>query len=82
MTEFMQPINPMRIITSTEERIFTCPVFAIAISNNHDVEYLTINGSFYNKGSMMFAEQLIEGKWTRLEYIERFKPETAGHKVI
>lgn len=73
MTEFHQPINPIRIITSTEERIFTCPVFAIAISNSHNVEYLTINGSFYNKDSMMFAEQLIDGKWTRLEYIERFK---------
>ena len=73
MTEFMQPIHPMRIITSTEERIFTYPVFAIAISNNIDVEYLTINGSFYNKGSMMFAEQLVNGTWTRLEVIERFK---------
>jgi hypothetical protein len=58
MTEFHQPINPMRIISSTDETIFTHPVFAIAISNDHDVEYLTINGSFYNKGSMMFAEQL------------------------
>ena len=75
MTEFHQPINPMRIITATEERIFTYPVFAIAISNGHDVEYLTINGSFYDKGSIMFAEQLIDGKWTRLEYIERFKPQ-------
>ena len=74
-TEFHQPINPMRIISSTDETIFTHPVFAIAISNSHDVEYLTINGSFYNKGSMMFAEQFINGKWTRLEYIERFKSE-------
>ena len=74
-TEFHQPNNPMRVITGDDEYTFIVPVFAIAISNSHDVEYLTINGSFYNKGSMMFAEQLIDGKWTRLEYIERFKPE-------
>ena len=74
-TEFHQPINPMRIFVGSKEFTFATPVFAIAISNGHDVEYLTINGSFYNKGSMMFDEQLIDGKWTRLEYIERFKPE-------
>lgn len=75
MTEFMQPINPIRIVTATDDTIFTYPVFAIAISNAHDFEYLTINGSFYDKGSIMFAEQLIDGKWTRLEYIKRYKPE-------
>lgn len=70
-TEFMQPIHPLRIIELTEETIFTHPVFAIAISNSHDVEYLTINGSFYNKSSINFVEQFIDGKWTRLEYLER-----------
>ena len=67
-TEFMQPINPVRIITTGENSVFTHPVFAIAISNDHHVEYLTVNGSFYQNGTILFAEQFIDGKWTRLEY--------------
>ena len=67
MTEFHQPINPMRIISSTDETIFTHPVFAIAISNNHDVEYLTINGQFFTPDRIKFAEVNINGAWCRLE---------------
>ena len=74
-TEFQQPVYPMRITRENEGSIFTHPVFAIAISNSHDVEYLTINGSFYNKGSILFAEQLVNGEWTRLKCIERWNPE-------
>ena len=76
MTEFVQPINPIRIVRENEGSIFTHPVFAIAISNGHDVEYLTINGAFYGRGSILFAEQLLNGEWTRLKCIERLKPET------
>ena len=72
-TEFHQPINPIRIITGSDENIFTSPVFAIAISNDRHVEYLTVNGGFYDKGSIMFAEQFIDGQWTRLESHERIK---------
>jgi hypothetical protein len=67
MTEFMQPINPMRVITGNEEWSFTTPVFAIAISNQHDVEYLTINGQFFTPLTIKFAEMLINGQWQRLE---------------
>jgi hypothetical protein len=67
MTEFMQPVNPMRVITGNEEWSFTTPVFAIAISNSHDVEYLTINGQFFTPLTIKFAEMLINGQWQRLE---------------
>ena len=67
MTEFHQPINPMRVITGDHEYTFTIPVFAIAISNSHDVEYLTINGSFYRTATIKFAEIMINGTWLRLE---------------
>jgi len=74
MTEFMQPINPMRIVTGDKEWSFTTPVFAIAISNGHDVEYLTINGSFYMASRIKFAEIMINGQWLRLE--SRHNPAT------
>jgi hypothetical protein len=67
MTEFMQPINPMRIHTGNDEWTFTTPVFAISISNDHHVEYLTINGNFYRPDQIKFAEVNINGQWLRLE---------------
>ena len=67
MTDFYQPINPMRIITGDKEITFSIPVFAIAISNFHDVEYLTINGNFYTPEKIKFAEICINGQWTYLE---------------
>ena len=70
-TEFIQPINPMRIITSGMDSFFTHPVFAIAISNSHDIEYLTVNGLFYNTASIAFAEQCINGEWTRMTYMNK-----------
>ena len=66
-TEFHQPINPMRVITGDDEYTFTVPVFAIAISNQHDVEYLTINGQFFTLHKIKFAEVLLNGVWCRLE---------------
>lgn len=70
-TEFIQPINPIRIKTKGNDCTFTHPVFAIAISNNSVVEYLTINGKFYPSSDIMFAEQLINGVWTALAHRER-----------
>jgi hypothetical protein len=67
MTEFHQPTNPMRIVTGDAEWSFTTPVFAIAISNSHDVEYLTINGQFFTPHRIKFAEILLNGVWCRLE---------------
>jgi len=70
-TEYIQPINPIRIWTPGKNCTFTHPVFAIAISNNQVVEYLTINGQFYPVERISYAEQLIDGKWTKLAWLER-----------
>ena len=58
-TEFMQPARPMRIYTDTKKHVLCHHVFAIAISNSNDLEYLTIDGTFITK--VMFAETLIDG---------------------
>ena len=70
-TEYIQPINPIRIRTSGTNCYFTHPVFAIAIANNRAIEYLTINGQFYKTADILFAEQLIDGTWTKLAWIEK-----------
>jgi len=78
MTEFMQPTNPMRIHTGNDEWTFCTPVFAIAIANDHHVEYLTINGNFYRPEQIKFAEMNINGQWIRLEshHLRQAKPES------
>ena len=76
MTEFMQPINPIRIVTATDDTIFTYPVFAIAISNSHDVEYLTINGQFFAVEHITHAEVFLNGAWTPIHTVEIPNPQT------
>ena len=75
MPEYIQPTNPIRIRTAGTNCYFTHPVFAIAISNNRLVEYLTINGQFYPAADILFAEQLIDGVWTKLAWLERSSPD-------
>lgn len=75
-TEFQQPINPIRIWTKGTKYRFAHPVFAIAISNSHDVEYLTINGQFVPIGLVTHAEVLLNGQWTPLEVLELPNPRT------
>ena len=70
MTEFYQPINPIRIWTKGTKLRFSHPVFAIAISNSHDVEYLTINGQFMPVEAITHAEVLLNGQWTSLQTLE------------
>lgn len=76
MTEFMQPINPIRIWTKGNKYRFGHPVFAIAISNSHDVEYLTINGQFMHVENITHAEVLLNGQWTPLHTVEISNPQT------
>jgi len=76
VTEFMQPINPIRIWTKGTKYRFGHPVFAIAISNSHDVEYLTINGQFMNVEHITHAEVLLNGQWTPLHTVEISNPQT------
>ena len=66
MTEFMQPINPIRITTGSDEWSFKTPVFALAVQNDK-VTYLTINGNFYRPDQIKFAEMNINGQWVALE---------------
>jgi hypothetical protein len=66
MTEFMQPINPMRITTGSDEWSFKTPVFALAVQDDK-VTYLTINGNFYTLEKIKFAEMNINGQWVALE---------------
>jgi hypothetical protein len=76
MTEFMQPINPIRIWTKGSKHRFAHPVFAIAISNSHDVEYLTINGQFMPVEVITHAEVLLNGLWTPLHTLKILNPAT------
>ena len=64
MTEFHQPINPMRISIGNDSERYQILVFAIAISNSHDVEYLTINGDFISEDRVSLVEICINGQWT------------------
>jgi guanylate kinase len=77
MTEFHQPTSPIRIRTSGTNCYFTHPVFAIAISKDRVVEYLTINGQFYKTFDIMFAEQCLNGEWVKLSWLEKFSPDPA-----
>ena len=64
MTEFYQPVNPMRLSIGNGNDRYQILVFAIAISNSHDVEYLTINGDFIIQDRVSLVEVCINGQWT------------------
>jgi hypothetical protein len=75
MTEFMQPINPIRIWTKGSNYRFAHPVFAIAISNHEHVEYLTINGQFHSAAEITHAEVMLNGEWKNLHTLELLDPQ-------
>ena len=76
-TEYIQPINPIRIRTTGTNCYFTHPVFAIAIAKDRAIEYLTINGQFYKTADTMFAEQCLNGEWVKLSWLEKFSTDPA-----
>jgi hypothetical protein len=76
MTEFHQPVNPIRIWTKGSNYRFAHPVFAIAISNGEHVEYLTINGQFHSVAEITHAEVMLNGQWTALHTVEIRHPQT------
>jgi hypothetical protein len=51
-------------------------VFAIAISNSNDVEYLTVNGNFMPVTAITHAEVLLNGQWTAIHTVEMRHPAT------
>ena len=74
-TESMQPNRPMRIYTNSPKHVLCHHVFAIAISNDNDLEYLTIDGLFHGAKTVMYAEKLINGTWYAIESRNSNKPE-------
>jgi hypothetical protein len=81
MTEFIQPVNPIRVWQAGEQANYCHNVFAIAIANDQDIEYLTVNGMFLPKVQIMFAEVLLEGRWQAIHLspkapIQQAKPES------
>ena len=72
MNEYQQPINPMRITTSSEGYWFSHVVFAVQV-DGRGLNYLTNSGLFYSHLEIAFAETLIEGEWLKLSTITRGK---------
>jgi hypothetical protein len=67
-TEWMQPIRPMRVLFKTSEtQRHHVYIFAVR-TIGEQMEYLTIDGLHLTamSKSVMFAETLIDGKWTSL----------------
>ena len=62
-TELIQPTNPIRVWQSGDHANYCHNVFAIAISNDREIEYLTVNGMFMPRNQIMYAEVLLEGRW-------------------
>ena len=68
LSEWMQPIRPMRVLFKTSEtQRHNVYIFAVRI-NGENMEYLTIDGLLITamSKSVMYAETLIDGQWTSL----------------
>ena len=63
MIEFHQPVNPMRVSIGNGSDRHQFLVFAIAISNNHYVDYLTVYGGFISKDRVTLVEVCVNGQW-------------------
>ena len=70
MSECMQPIRPLRIVEELGDHWFTHNVFAIRVVGR-DVEYLTVDGKFFNSREKSFAETLIDGSWVRMKMLTK-----------
>jgi hypothetical protein len=68
ISEWMQPVRPMRVLFKTSEtQRHHVHIFAVR-TIGENMEYLTIDGLYLTamSKSVMFAETLIDGKWTSL----------------
>jgi hypothetical protein len=61
MTEYQQPLNPMRVcvLGDTEYEI----VFAISIVDD-EMSYMTIDGNLHERDEIAFVEIYVGGEWT------------------
>ena len=64
MTEFHQPVNPMRISIGNGSDKYQILVFAIGITNQDYVEYLTVYGQFISRDRVSLVEVCVNGQWT------------------
>jgi hypothetical protein len=67
-SEWMQPVRPMRVLFKlSETQSHRVHIFAVR-TIGENMEYLTIDGLclMAMSKSVMFAETLIDGKWTSL----------------
>jgi hypothetical protein len=63
MNEFMQPVRPLRIVHRLSDgQYVTLQVFAVCVKDS-EVNYLTIDGVFYERKTISFAETFIDGEW-------------------
>lgn len=67
MNHFVQPVRPLRIVRRLKDGTHvTLHVFAVRVSNDI-VEYLTIDGYFYENKLVAFAESYIDGEWVHVQ---------------
>ena len=67
MNHFVQPVRPLRIVRRLKDNTHvTLHVFAVRVSNDI-VEYLTIDGYFYENKLVAFAESYIDGEWVHVQ---------------
>ena len=64
MTEFHQPVNPMRLSIGNGDDRSSVLVFAIGITNQDYVEYLTVYGQFISRDRVSLIQVCINGQWT------------------
>ena len=69
--KLMQPVHPIRIWQKGVYHNFCHPVFAIAIANELEVRYVTINGMVLLSSQIMYAETLLEGRWQAIHTIPK-----------
>jgi hypothetical protein len=70
ISEWMQPVRPIRILFQAgrdEQHRYYIHIFALRTAGD-ECEYLTIDGIFIQarSASVMFAETLIDGDWSRV----------------
>ena len=70
--EWRESNHPLRIWI-TSDTVHRChPVFAIRFQDRA-LEYMTTNGHFYTRDDIAFAEYFINGEWSVIKTVPRFK---------
>ena len=70
MSEFMQPVRPLRIVQELGDHWFTYYVFAVRVVGR-EAEYLTIDGKMFNSREISFAETQMDDVWVRMKMLTK-----------